>query len=284
MTEDGTAPVEASQVAPAERAALEDRRANAIQEMVETQRQLDAGEIDEKTAQRLFAIHQARIVEAVDGLTALGPAPAAPDRRNQHRIIAGVGIASIALFVGLLVVTDSGHKKSGSNLTTGTTAPAASSTAGVGGGRDLSTVTNDEMEAVIAQNPNVTAMRLALVERYMSTGTESDLKKASEHAHVALSQNPGTTDRARALRDLGWVTALQGNPTEGAKLLDQSLSIEPTDKNTMFFLARVRLDGLHDPPGAIRLLQQIMAGGIDDPDVKKTVQDEMAKAQAQIKP
>ena len=123
-----------------------------------------------------------------------------------------------------------------------------------GGGRDLSTVSNEEMESVIAQNPNVIPMRLALAERYLGDG---NFQKASEHAHVALQQNPGTTDKARALRDLGWVTALQGNASQGAGLLEQSLQIEPTDKNTVFFLARVRLDGNAD---AVRQLDTARRG------------------------
>lgn len=273
----------ATESAPADRAALEDRRARAIHDMVETQRQLDAGEIDAKTAERLFSLYQGQIVDAVDRLATLGPPPDPPAARNRHRVIAGVGIATIVLFVGGLVVTESGRSKPKSSLTANSAAAPDSQTAGVGGGRDLSKVTNEEMEAVIAQNPNVIPMRLALAERYMTAGTDGDLAKASEHAHLALQQNPGETDRARALRDLGWVTALQGKPQDGAKLLEESLAIEPTDKNTSFFLARVRLDSLHDAPGAVRLLQQLLSGGIDDPDVKKTVQDELAKAQAQIK-
>ena len=147
-----------------------------------------------------------------------------------------------------------------------------------GGGRDLSTVSNEEMEAVIAQNPNVIAMRLALAERYLGDG---NFQKASEHAHVALQQNPGTTDKARALRDLGWATALLDKPAEGADLLQQSLQLEPTDQNTLFFLAKVRLDGLHDPPGAITLLQQLLATNIADAGVRKTVEDTLAQARAQ---
>lgn len=287
---DAGEPVDADQPLDADeplgREALEDRRALAIADMVETQRQLDAGEIDGKTAERLFAIYQERIVDAVDQLAELGPPPSRTEgavKRNQHRVVAGTGIAAIALLVAGFVITGGGHSKSSSSLKASPSSTDATVT-GTGGGTDLSKVTNEQMEAVIAQNPDVTGMRLALVERYMSSGTDADLKKASEHAHVALQQNPTTADRARALRDLGWVTALQGNPTSGADLLDQSLQIEPTDKNTIFFLARVRLDGLHDAPGAVTLLQQLLSSGIDDADVRKTVEDELTKARAQIKP
>ena len=46
--------------------------------------------------------------------------------------------------------------------------------------------------------------------------------------------------------------------------------------------ARVRLDGLHDAPGAVTLLQQLLSSGIDDPDVQKTVVEELAKARAAV--
>src|SRR5437899_9574253 len=48
-------------------------------------------------------------------------------------------------------------------------------------GRDLSQVSNDEMETVVAANPDVVPMRLALVERYLEAAdgeTTADAKRA----------------------------------------------------------------------------------------------------------
>src|SRR3954447_17973715 len=257
------------------RAMYTERRARAIRDLVETQQQLDAGEIDTDTANRLMAIYQAEVVSALEGLDRLGVelAPTTKPNPNRHRLIAGAGIMAAAIVAVAVLVTRSPTPRQPGQFATGN-APVTLP----GGGRDLSTVSNEEMEQVIAQNPNVIPMRLALAERYLGDG---NFQKASEHAHVALQQNPGTTDKARALRDLGWATALLNKPTEGADLLQQSLQLEPSDQNTLFFLAKVRLDGLHDPPGAITLLQQLLATDITDPDVKKTVEDTLAQARAQ---
>jgi cytochrome c-type biogenesis protein CcmH/NrfG len=258
-----------------ERALYTERRARAIRDLVETQQQLDSGEIDGETADRLMAIYQAEVVSALEGLDGLGvePAPTTKPNPNRHRLIAGAGIMAAAIIAVAVLVTRSPTPRQPGQFATGN-APVTQP----GGGRDLSTVSNEEMEQVIAQNPNVIPMRLALAERYLGDG---NFQKASEHAHVALQQNPGATDKARALRDLGWATALMDKPTEGADLLQQSLQLEPSDQNTMFFLAKVRLDGLHDAPGAITLLQQLLGTDITDPDVKKTVEDTLAQARAQ---
>jgi len=260
---------------PDARAMYTERKVRAIRDLVETQQQLDAGEIDADTANRLMAIYQGEVVSALEGLDSLGAAAAelSKPKPNRHRLIAGAGIMAAAIIAVAALVTRSPTPRQPGQFATGN-APVTQP----GGGRDLSTVSNEEMEAVIAQNPNVIAMRLALAERYLGDG---NFQKASEHAHVALQQNPGTTDKARALRDLGWATALLDKPAEGADLLQQSLQLEPTDQNTLFFLAKVRLDGLHDPPGAITLLQQLLATNIADAGVRKTVEDTLAQARAQ---
>src|SRR3954462_6710832 len=69
------------------RAMYTERRARAIRDLVETQQQLDAGEIDADTASRLMAIYQGEVVSALEGLDALGVEPAEPShpKANRHR-------------------------------------------------------------------------------------------------------------------------------------------------------------------------------------------------------
>ncbi|MDQ1394985.1 MAG: hypothetical protein QOG64_244 [Acidimicrobiaceae bacterium] len=248
-----------------DRVALEERRARAIRDIVETEKQRDAGELDDDTAARLTKRFEAEVVAALEGLDALGP-PEAPDPWSRGRMIAIVAVLIVASVVAGVVVTSKGRPHAAA--TTATTAT---------GGRDLSTVSNQEMEAVIAKNPTIVPMRLALAERYL---TDGNFAKASEHAHLALEQNPEPADRARALRDLGWASANQGKPDEGAQLLQQSLDLAPNDKNALFFLARVRLDGLADPKGAVTLLQQLLDAGIDDATVRAPVQQALDQANA----
>jgi tetratricopeptide (TPR) repeat protein len=130
-----------------------------------------------------------------------------------------------------------------------------------GGGRDLSTVTDEEMEAVIAENPSVTPMRLSLIERYLREG---NLEKAKEHAQLALDNDPSAADREQALKYLGWTTAALGDPHGGADLLNQSIALDPTDLDAKWFLANVELTQLDDPSAAATLLREILAQPISD--------------------
>ena len=102
------------------------------------------------------------------------------------------------------------------------------------------------MEAVIKQNPSITPMRLALIERYLKEG---NLEKAKEHSQLALDNNPSESDRGKALKYLGWTTAALGDPHTGADLLNQSLAIDPSDLDAKWFLANVELTQLDDAQG-----------------------------------
>ena len=126
--------------------------------------------------------------------------------------------------------------------------------------RDLSQVTNAEMEAVVAKNPNVIGMRLALAERYLDAG---DVAAAVRHTATAIDL-PGTDqDYERALRLHGWASALSGAPTAGADYLKAAIALSPTDRDALFFLAKVQFEGLHDPAAAREVLDRLAALPMD---------------------
>ncbi len=126
--------------------------------------------------------------------------------------------------------------------------------------RDLSQVTNTEMEAVVAKNPNVIGMRLALAERYLDAG---DVAAAVRHTATAIDL-PGTDqDYERALRLHGWASALSGAPTAGADYLKAAIALSPTDRDALFFLAKVQFEGLHDPAAAREVLDRLAALPMD---------------------
>ena len=238
-----------------ERGVVEARKARALRDLVEVERQRQAGEIDAETAEHLTKIYEAEVVAALE------PEPVPADRHlslgrldrttGTLTLIGIVVVACVAIVA--VVVGHSDRGASGSVQSTVSTLP--------GGGRDLSTVTDDEMEAVIKQNPSITPMRLALIERYLKEG---NLEKAKEHAQLALANNPSDADRQKALKYLGWTTAALGDPHAGADLLDQSLAIDPTDLDAKWFLANVKLTQLDDAAGAATLLRDILAQPISD--------------------
>jgi tetratricopeptide (TPR) repeat protein len=133
------------------------------------------------------------------------------------------------------------------------------------------------MEDVMKQNPTIIPMRLALAERYISS---NEFDKAISHINIALSQQPADVDKARALRDMGWILHLQGHSADGAKDLQQSLQLNPGEPNAQFWLAEVDLDGLHDPKSAIPLLESLVQSQQNDPDALKNVQALLDQARA----
>jgi cytochrome c-type biogenesis protein CcmH/NrfG len=145
--------------------------------------------------------------------------------------------------------------------------------------RDLSQVSNEEMEAVIAANPDVVPMRLELVERYLDAG---DVTRAHAHAEEAATRATEDDDRARSLRYVGWTVALLGDPVEGERVLRQSLSIEADHPDSLWFLARVLFEGQARPADAIPMLEEILAAG-DLPDTERpSVQRKLEEARAAL--
>jgi tetratricopeptide (TPR) repeat protein len=240
----------------AERDVVEARKAQALRDLVEVERQRQAGEIDAETAEHLTRIYEAEVVAALEPEPAEAPAGhlglSRWDRHTGALTLAGIVVVACVAIVAV-VVGHSDRGTSGAVQSTVSTLP--------GGGRDLSTVTDEEMEAVIAENPSVTPMRLSLIERYLREG---NLEKAKEHAQLALDNDPSAADRQQALKYLGWTTAALGDPDAGADLLHQSIALDPTDLDAKWFLANVELTQLDDPSAAATLLREILAQPISD--------------------
>ncbi|MEY2407019.1 MAG: hypothetical protein QOG39_1935 [Acidimicrobiaceae bacterium] len=223
-----------------------------------------------------------------DGSLPLDEATAGRTRRplSDRATVAAVVLALllVAAVVGLIVANRS---DSGTARTSGATSSAPPAT--TQDGRNLSQVSNAEMEAVIAANPDVVPMRLALVDRYLQAAdseptvdaARAQLQSARFHAGEAAARATTTTDHAHALRDLGWSTARLDDPSAGAKLLEQSLAEEPDNPDGVWFLANVRFSGLHDPAGAAPLLAKLLTGSLVDSQ-RQAITQLQAKVEASL--
>lgn len=212
---------------------------------------------------------------------------ATPTHRWSDRALAATiagALLLVAVAVGTWLVLR-GHDA----RTTTAPPPNATTPTTTQDGRDLSQVTNEEMETVVAANPDVVPMRLALVERYLhaadgeqtAEARRSQLQRAQFHAGEAAARANATADQARALRYLGWTTALLTDPTKGAGLLEQSLAKEPGNPDALWFLATVRFERLNDPAGAKPLLEQLLSMQIDDTQ-RAAVQSKLDKVNAAL--
>jgi tetratricopeptide (TPR) repeat protein len=241
-----------------ERVALEEWRDRALEDLAALERSTAADLLDGDLVERLRRNSQAEVAAALEALDRVdGPRPAA----RWHR--APLVACALAALVGLvaLAATAVGPRPAGGFVTGGVAADSDDAAVDPARGRDLASVSNEDMEEVVRANPDVVPMRLALVERYLRAG---DPEKARRHALRALERPLDDAERARALKYLGWSTALVDRPAEGAALLEESLSLVPTDLDTMWFLGNVRLDAGGDPAGAAALFGQILAEDIPD--------------------
>lgn len=132
---------------------------------------------------------------------------------------------------------------------------------GVIGSPDLTQVSSETMEAVIAANlsdPQINGMRLALAERYFEEG---DYRSAFPHyLAVAESTEASVEEAVAALTRLGWMV-WDGNreAATAVELFDQALAIDPAASTAMYLKGQVVWCGLGDSDGAARLFSEVLA-------------------------
>jgi thioredoxin-like negative regulator of GroEL len=256
-------------------ARIADQIEQVDRDLAEVEDQVELGELDEETAERLRSAYRIERSALEEQLLSIAAAPTpvveadAPARRSKGRAIAGtviVGIAAIAVTViAVLSLQDR--------------TPAAESTDGVatevleaGGGRDLDSVSLDEMEAVVAQNPDIPAMRVALADRYVEAG---DYSRALEHYMVVLDQEP---ENATALARVGWLTFLSGEIELAEPFIVRAIAIEPDFPQAYWYLANVRIQ-MDDPQGAIEPLERLLAYELPA-DVRSQAEAMLAEARS----
>ena len=223
------------------------RRALARRDIAEVRRQQAEGEMDAETAERLVRRYQEEIDRLDRG--GGGGGAAAGGGKPRLRRLAGALLLT-ALFAGaaagaFLAV----QNREGGFITGG---------GGGGGPADLSEVTNDQMEAVIAANPGVpeiAAMRLALADRYFEEGRFSS---ALPHYLDALDGRLDRGRRARGMARVGWMSHLSGAGEPAEAYLARALEIDPDYLEAGLFLGLVRFDR-GDPAGALARLEPLLA-------------------------
>jgi cytochrome c-type biogenesis protein CcmH/NrfG len=190
---------------------------------------------------------------------------------SDRRLVVTLAVTAVVAVVVLLAVLGGtrdgdGDESAGSDPDTPTTTV------------DLSSVPNEELERVVAENPDIVPMRLRLVERYLRA---NELANAQLHAEEAVVRATTIEDRARAQRYLGWTTALLGDPEQGEGLIVQSLALDPSNRDGLYFLARVRFEQLDDPAGALEPLEILVDTEMDD-EQRSLIETLLAEVQVAV--
>ncbi len=217
--------------------------------------QRDAGELDAAAADRLTAAYEAERAAVL--ATAAEVVDPEAVGRSRARMLMGAAI----LGVGIVVIAVIGaFSLQGENPTDAIADGIPSEVLAGDAGVDLSSVSNEEMEAVVAANPGIIGMRLALAERYVQDG---DHPSALAHYLVVLDQDP---DRPEALAMVGWLSFLSAEPALAESFITRALDVEPNYPQALWFLANVRA-GSGDDEGAIEAIVLLLAFELS-PEVK----------------
>jgi cytochrome c-type biogenesis protein CcmH len=175
-------------------------------------------------------------------------------RRSRTRLVIG-SVVLVLAFAGIVVVAAKSLQDR----------PAAAAGAAAIDEQDLSDVSNETMEAVIAANaddPQVNGMRLALAERYFDAG---DYRSAFPH-YLVVAEDPDATgaQAITALVRLGWMAyAGNGEVDTATRLIDEALAIDPESAVARYVRARVVWCGTGDTEQAIETFDDLLT----DPDL-----------------
>ena len=255
-----------------------ERHEQAVRDLLELDEQVARGEIDDDRAVVLrdrFEGEAAAALAWLDTHPYEGAQPGASQGEAQdagatgrlwsgRRVLGVVGGVAVLVGIGAAVVANVEPRPPG-GFVTGNEAAAS-------GGRDLSEVTNAEMEQVVAENPDVVSMRLRLAHRYLD---DEDYDEAVDHYLEVLDRSADP----EAMSHLGWLVFLDGEVELASQLIEASLEQRSDDPEALWFLANVRLYGQERPADAVPLLEQLLARedlGAQRTDVTRAMDDAMS--------
>jgi Tfp pilus assembly protein PilF len=237
----------------------------------EVRDQVAAGEIEPAAGARLIASYEAEARQLTDEQAHLaGPGSpsdeaSAPRKSNRWRVVAGVGVLVVgatAVSVALIVTTS--DQTGGEGIVEDALAA---------GPVDLSNVTPAQLEEVVARNPDIVGMRLALAQLYYETGEAS---RAVDHFMEVLEREP----HPEAMAWVGWILYENGEAETAQSYLENALERRPSYPQAQWWLANVRFVGLGDPGGAIGPLEALLSFDDVPAEVREAAEVMLEEARA----
>ncbi|MEN8239191.1 MAG: tetratricopeptide repeat protein [Actinomycetota bacterium] len=260
---------------------MSDQRREQIELLHEELADIDAqvrdGDLDVATASKIRSRYEDELAE-IEASEHLEPEatldeedPTETDTRGgrfDQRALMGIGLVAIALVViGVFAVR---------SLNTPSVVGADGIVGDVVRGEgqiDLSTITNDEMEVVVAENPDIVPMRLALAGRYFEAG---EFDKALDHYFEVLDRE----QHPEALANVGWMTYLSGRPDIAAGYVEVALERQPDFLAAKWFLGNIYTTlGRYDEAEA--LLVAVMASDEVPDEVKESAVELLEQIKAE---
>lgn len=235
-------------------------------DLADVDEQVAAGELDASTAASLRTTYHgelARLARELDERDDDAP-QSGVDRR---RMLAGIAIVAIGFVAVTALLLNTVRSREPGELVTGGVATDV-----IQGGVDLASVTNEELEEVVAANPNIPGMRLALAGRYFEAG---EFDKALPHFMTVLEQDE---DNPEALASVGWMTHLSGRSDIAESFVERALAVAPEYAQAYWFLGNIRLFGRDDAEGSIEPFERLLEFEAIPDDIREQAETYLAEA------
>jgi cytochrome c-type biogenesis protein CcmH/NrfG len=255
-----------------EHALIRERIDQAERDIAELAEQVAAGEIDAETADGLRERYEAERRKLLEQLATDAEGDTADEGEAAGALtgsrLIGIGAVVIAVIgIGLWLLSSNGAATAG--------VEGVAQDVINGEAMNLDDVTNEQMEAVVAQNPDIAPMRLALAERYFVAG---DFPNALRH-YMYVLDTQGVKDPT-ALANVGWMTYQSGVSDIAESFVEESLAIQPDGGIAYWYLAVIRFYGLNDPVAAIEPLQKLLAYDELPDEIRAEAESMLADAEA----
>lgn len=206
------------------------------EELSEVAAQVSDGDLDEATANEIRGRYEVELATLEASVTASTVSTIVDDpsaeqsstrRRLSGRVLVGVALVSVAVAVIAVFAVQSltDRRTVGADGVVGDVVRGA-------GQVDLANISNEQMEEVVAANPDVVPMRLALARRYFEGG---DFDKALVHYFEVLNREQSP----EALANVGWMTYLSGRPDVAASYVEAALERQPDSLAAEWFLGNI---------------------------------------------
>jgi tetratricopeptide (TPR) repeat protein len=257
-----------------ERRRLSERRDLVARDLAELAVQVEIGEVDGATADRLRSAYRSEL-ESLE--TSLADLPEEPDvepevaapisdavepppvRSARPIVIAALAIVAVLSGVILFAARDRGADE-----------PTVQSSPG-GLTVDPGDVSNEQLEAIVAANPGITGMRMALADRYFQA---EDFGPALDHYLYIAENAEDPADEAQALARIGWMAYRTGLAIEADEYVRTSLEIDPGNAEATLYRGFITLYGLDDAAAAVPQLEE----ALELPDLSENVIIQIADA------
>ena len=229
-------------------ARIADQIAQVDRDLAEIDEQVQLGELDDDTADRLRSVYRSERSSLEEQLASIEASASdsdaaeegdAPTRqgRSRGRSIAGTAIVGAAVIaVAVIAVFSLQERTPAGEMSDGVATEVASEVMEGQAAVDLDSVTAEQMEVVVAENPDIPGMRIALANRYLEEGS---LEGALFHYEIALEQEP---DNPSTVAWVGWLTFLMGDPASAEPYVVRAIELEPDYPQAYWFLANIRYE------------------------------------------